>query len=227
MARLGLRIETRRRRPIVNRLSGSVLSLGLLLGLRHALETDHLMAVAALATGQRTRREIVLIACAWDLGHAAVLFVAGVALTCIGVAWPPTVAKTIELVAGAALVALGIDVLRRVRRPRAGPASPVAGTSRALVVGGVHGLEGSGAVVLVVLPSARSPSEALVYLAVFGAGTMLGMLACSAAVSMPVGFAARWLGRGAGVVQLLVGAVSIGVGAVAIAHTLVTAPSRP
>src|SRR6476619_4351591 len=125
----------------------------MLLGLRHALESDHLMAVAALATGQRTRREIVLIACAWGLGHAAVLFLAGVALVCIGVAWPPVVAKVLELVAGAVLVALGVDILRRARRSRGGPASPVVGTSRALVVGGVHGLEGSGAVVLVVLPS--------------------------------------------------------------------------
>jgi nickel/cobalt exporter len=189
----------------------------MLLGLRHALESDHLMAVAALATGQRTRREIVLIACAWGLGHAAVLFVAGVALVCIGVAWPPTVANALELVAGAVLIGLGVDVLRRARRPSVGP---VVGTSRALVIGGVHGLEGSGAVVLVVLPSARSATEAVVYLGVFGAGTMLGMLVCSAAVSMPVGLAARWLGRGTGIVQLLVGAVSIGVGAIAVAHAL-------
>lgn len=200
-----------------------VLWLGFLLGLRHAFEADHLAAVTTLSTRVARRRDVVRIAGAWGFGHTLTLTVAGGLIVAFGLAWSPDGrwARLGELVAGGVLVWLGADVLRRALRfgRSAAAATPApALASRALVVGGLHGLEGSGAVVLVALPALRSPLQAVWYLALFGAGSILGMLLSSLAVSMPLAWAARrwaWSGRA---LQLAVGATSVLLGgAMAIA----------
>jgi hypothetical protein len=198
-------------------LSAALLWLGFLLGLRHALEADHVTAVATLASRNARTREVVRIAGAWGLGHAVVLFAAGAALVYTGARWPEAIAETLELASGAVLVWLGLDVLRRATRPTSATEA-VAPTfaARALVIGGVHGIEGSGAVVLLALPSLHSTRAALAYLAVFGMGSVAGMLACSCAVTLPLGVAARHLGKSARGLQLALGATSIAVGAAMI-----------
>lgn len=209
-------------------MTAALVWLGLLLGLRHALEADHLAAVASLASRGGRTREVARVAGAWGLGHAAVLFVAGAALVWTGTRWPPAVASALELAAGAVLVWLGVDVVRRaLRRPRAvgdaaaaRPGDGRGGASRALFVGGVHGIEGSGAVVLLVLPSVHSTAQALAYLGAFGLGSVAGMLLCSLLVTLPLGVAARRVRRGGRVLQLAVGAASLAVGLAAVARAV-------
>jgi sulfite exporter TauE/SafE len=208
-----------------------VLWLGFLLGLRHAFEADHLAAVTSLSTRVARRRDMMRIACAWGLGHTITLTLAGTLLVAAGIVWSPDGlwARVGELVAGAVLVWLGADVFRRAlgchRRDRAAGDRAVAPArtapalaSRALFVGGLHGMEGSGAVVLIALPALRSPAAAFVYLGLFGAGSILGMLLCSLALSLPLAWAARRFATGMRFVQLGVGATSVLVGcAMAIA----------
>jgi high-affinity nickel-transport protein len=207
----------------------ALLWLGFLLGLRHAFDADHLAAVASLASGERVGRAL-RVAFAWGVGHAAVLIAAGTAMAAAGRAWPPPVARSLELAVGAALVWLGIGVLTRTRHAAAPtatradtpciPSRPTsAPLSRALAIGALHGVEGSGAVVLVALPALGSPSRALAYLAVFGAGSIAGMLACSAAVALPLAAARRfaWTAR---VLPLAVGASSVLTGASIAARAL-------
>lgn len=192
--------------------------LGFVLGLRHALEPDHLTAVAALSTRSVRARSVASVAAAWGLGHAAVLFAVGVALVWTGARLPPPIAGALEIVAGAVLIWLGVDVVRRARPvPLPAEAALPAFATRAFVVGGVHGLEGSGAVVLLALPSVHATSTAAVYLGAFGLGSVAGMVACSFAVTLPLGLAARRLARRARAVQLVVGATSVVVGAAMIA----------
>ncbi len=192
--------------------------LGFLLGLRHALEPDHLAAVAALASRGARPRDVARVAAAWGFGHAAVLLVAGTALAWTGARWPPAVADGLAAAAGAMLVWLGAAALRR----PAGAAPPTANAfvGRALLVGGVHGIEGSGAVVLLALPGLRSTGAAAGWLAAFGAGSIGGMLACSLAVTLPLGIAARRLAGAAPLVQRAVGAATVAVGALLILHAL-------
>jgi sulfite exporter TauE/SafE len=203
-----------------------VLWLGFLLGLRHAFEADHLAAVTSLSTRVARRRDMMRIACAWGLGHTITLTLAGTLLVAAGIVWSPDGlwARVGELVAGAVLVWLGADVFRRaLGRHRRDPfaddrAVAPALASRALFVGGLHGMEGSGAVVLIALPALRSPAAAFVYLGLFGAGSILGMLLSSIALSLPLAWAARRFATGTKVVQLGVGATSVLVGcAMAIA----------
>jgi hypothetical protein len=200
-----------------------VLWLGFLLGVRHAFEADHLAAVTSLSTRVARRRDVLRIAAAWGLGHTLTLTVAGTLIVAAGVAWSPDGrwARAGELVAGGVLIWLGADVLRRAlrsRRAAADVAPPPALASRALVVGGLHGMEGSGAVVLVALPALRSAAQAFSYLALFGVGSILGMLASSLLVALPLGFAARRWTWSARALQLGIGATSIVLGgAMAIA----------
>jgi sulfite exporter TauE/SafE len=214
--------------------TAALIGLGFLLGLRHALEPDHLSAVAALASRSARVRDVARVAGAWGLGHAAVLVAAGTALVWTGAHWPPALAATLELAAGAILVWLGVDVLRRAMTAPAiarsegggavalatGGASTIAAptfAARAFVIGGVHGVEGSGAVVLVALPSVHSASAAALYLGAFGIGSVAGMVACSFAVTLPLGIVARRFTGGARRLQLAVGVTSVAVGASMIA----------
>ncbi len=211
----------------------ALLWLGFVLGLRHAFEADHLAAVASLATGARLGRAL-RVAGAWGLGHAAVLIAAGTVMAAAGRAWPPPVARALELAVGVALVWLGVGVLRRARRKNtpciparveiAASATGLVNTPRILLrsfaIGALHGVEGSGAVVLVALPALGSASRALAYLAVFGAGSIAGMLACSAAVALPLAAAARRFAWAARMMPLAVGASSVAVGASIAARAL-------
>jgi high-affinity nickel-transport protein len=94
----------------------------------------------------------------------------------------------------------------------AGAATPAAPLSRALLVGGVHGMEGSGAVVLVALPALHGSAHAFAYLGVFGVGSILGMLICSLAVSLPMDAAAQRFAGAGRALQLAVGATSVFIG---------------
>jgi len=192
-----------------------VLWLGFLLGLRHAFEADHLAAVTSLSSRVARRRDMMRIAAAWGLGHSITLTLAGTLLVAAGVVWSPDGwwARVGELVAGGVLVWLGADVFRRAfGRRRHDHAATPALASRALFVGGLHGMEGSGAVVLIALPALRSPTAAFVYLGLFGAGSILGMLLSSIALSLPLGWAARRFSWSTRAVQLGVGATSVLVG---------------
>jgi hypothetical protein len=95
------------------------LGLGLLLGLRHALEADHVAAVAALATRTPSWRDVLRVAASWGLGHALVILAVGLAVSALGLRLPPWLAGHIDGLAGLVLVLLGLDVLRRLRGVRA------------------------------------------------------------------------------------------------------------
>ena len=192
----------------------AVLWLGFLLGLRHAFEADHLAAVTSLSTRLGRRRDMLRVAFAWGLGHTLTLTLVGTLLVAAGVVWSPDGrwARAGEWLAGGVLVWLGADVLRRaLAAQRPAPSMPLL-ASRALVVGGLHGMEGSGAVVLVALPALRSTGAAFLYLGLFGAGAILGMLASSLLLSLPLGFAARRWAWSTRALQLAVGLTSVAIG---------------
>ena len=186
---------------------GSLLLFGLLLGLKHALEADHLSTVATLASRSSSPRHTVSVAAAWGLGHAASLVLLGGALVALGATLPHALAEAFEVAIGVILIALGADVLRRLRRERIhvhvhehGGTKHLHAHShvldgshehqhprlgRSLFIGGVHGLAGSAVVTVLALPSG-SIGRAAVSLLVFGAGTVLGMIALSLTLSLPL-----------------------------------------
>ena len=217
---------------------GSLLALGLLLGLKHALEADHVSTVATLASRSASTRQTVRVAAAWGLGHAVSLALLGTVLAVLGATLPDRAARVLELLVGVILVALGIGVLRRLIAKRvhvhvhehdglrhlhahAHAADAVAHDhvhlpllwKRSLAIGGVHGLAGTAAITVLALPVTRSAAQALLYLTVFGIGSMLGMVALSFVVSLPFSAAGRHLGRIGLGLQALLGAADIAIGA--------------
>jgi high-affinity nickel-transport protein len=194
--------------------SFALLGLGLLLGLRHAADPDHVVAVTTIAS--RTRRVLpaTLLGIVWGLGHTVTLFTVGAGIILFNWVVPPRLGLTLEFGVALALVAVGLLNLSRPRRDESelasGAGRPPA--RRAFVVGLVHGLAGSAAVALLVLATVRDPRWACGYLLVFGVGTLLGMALITTGFALPVATAARRWGGAGRLIRLSTGAVSLAFG---------------
>lgn len=220
----------------------AALGLGLLLGLQHATEGDHLAAVATLVQRDGTLAKGMRHGLAWGMGHTLMLlFVAG-GVGVLGWVISPQLAERFEQVVGAMLVVLGANLGRRLWRERFhfhghrhGPVAHFHGHShgerpvvarhaadphrhdhrmpaRSLLVGMVHGLAGSAALALLVGQTMPSPAWALVYIGVFGLGSLLGMALLSGVLAWSLGRTARrltqvhlWFNGAAATVSLLLG----------------------
>lgn len=221
---------------------GSVLLMGFLIGLRHALEADHLAAVASLATGGRGWRSALRLGLAWGLGHAVTLILVASVVLVMGGLVPEAVAVVLEGLVGAMLVVLGSDVLLRAVRQRIhfhahrhGESVHVhahshagegehrasrhdhrhAGASclRAGVIGSVQGLAGSAALILLSLGALQSAWTGFAYVFLFGFGTLVGMGCLSCAIALPLRWLSRYLDRCLGLLYGAVGLVTLWVGA--------------
>jgi hypothetical protein len=155
--------------------------LALLLGVRHAFEPDHLAAIAVLVTGKSSARGAVRLGATWGLGHAAALFVVATILTAARATMRASVGDAFEVAVGVLLIGLGawrvFTALKR--RPTAIDDAAPAAAARPFWVGIAHGLAGSGALTAVAASQVASAFERLAYVAVFGLGAIVGMMALS------------------------------------------------
>jgi hypothetical protein len=159
--------------------------LGLLLGIRHAVDPDHVVAVATIATGQGSIRRASVIGAMWGVGHTVTILLVGGAIIVFRIAIPPRLGLAFEFAVGIVLIVLGVANLVSHAEP-----SPSQTATRPLVVGMVHGLAGSAAVALLVLAAVRDPRWAIGYLLLFGLGTIVGMILVTTAIALPVAYAA-------------------------------------
>lgn len=167
-----------------------MLALGFFLGLRHATDSDHVMAVFTIVSRERSLRGAALIGALWGIGHTLTVLLVGGAIVAFGVTIPPRLGLGMEFCVGLMLVLLGVLNLRA--KPRgAVKVVPTPGTLRPLFIGIVHGLAGSAAIVLLVLPTIRSTAHALAHLLVYGVGTIAGMSLITLAMAAPLAASAR------------------------------------
>lgn len=202
----------------------TVLLLGFLLGLQHAMEADHLAALASLTARSRSRRSILRHGVVWGLGHMATLTAFAGTVVVTERAVGPALAGWLEIAVGAMLMALGAHLLYRLHRDRvhvhvhrhadgrvhlhahshAGEAGPHQRTHhehahrmgfplRSLLVGMMHGLAGSAALVVLAGGALGSPLGGIAYVALFGLGSVAGMAALSLVIAIPIGWSARSL----------------------------------
>lgn len=166
----------------------SLVALGFILGMRHAVDPDHVVAVSAILGRQRSLGQAAALGALWGIGHTITILLVGGAIILLQIAVPPRVGLTMELGVAAMLIVLGMANLS------AGQDTEVDGLARRarpLLVGVVHGLAGSAAVALVVVAVIDSPLWAVAYLLLFGAGTIAGMGLVTLAIAIPSLYAVR------------------------------------
>jgi hypothetical protein len=188
----------------------AVLGLGFVLGMRHATDVDHVAAVTAMASRERTLRGALALGTSWGIGHTLTVLVVGGAMVAFGFVIPDRLGLTLELLVAVMLVALGM--MNFSGTPHARGHVHKVPFARPMVVGVVHGLAGSAAVGLLVLATIRDPAWALAYLVIFGLGTMLGMALLTATISLPLAAATKRFARADRYVVRGLGLVSIAVG---------------
>ena len=161
----------------------SVTVLGFLLGMRHATDPDHVVAVTTIVSQQRSLARAARTGVLWGVGHTATIVLVGGAIIVLKVqlsSIPPRVGLTLEFAVAVMLIVLGLLTL-------AGGERRVAdSTARPLTVGFIHGLAGSAAVAT--LPQVAlipNPLWALAYLGTFGMGTIAGMLLVTVSIAAP------------------------------------------
>lgn len=235
----------------------SALGVGFALGLRHALDADHLAAVAVMV-GERRRSPLgsSLVGLLWGAGHAAALSIVGLAVVVIGVRIPDRLASWMEAAVGVVLVALGGRLLLRHRAGAVLHAHPHAHgprehfhphiheagldlshdshhalppSARAVVeagpgrrpflIGILHGMAGSAALMLFVLTSIQGVPARLAYVALFAAGSVLGMAAMSVLVGLPFLIGGPIDGRAQRSLRLAAGSISLALGVIMLAGT--------
>jgi high-affinity nickel permease len=192
----------------------SILALGFLLGMRHATDSDHVIAVTTIVSQQRNVFGATLTGIFWGVGHSITLFIVGGAIIIFGVVIPERVGLTLEFCVAIMLILLGLLNLGNFRRRLNEPHdhSHFDGFHfrlRPAIVGVVHGLAGSAAVALLVLPMIRNPYWATLYLLIFGAGTIAGMMLITAMIAAPITYSAnrfqifnRYTGAAAGALSV-------------------------
>lgn len=223
----------------------SVLLLGTMIGMQHALEADHLAAVGALSAAKTGRRRLVLLGTCWGLGHTLAIFVLSVGVLALGFVVTKQMQASLEIAVGTIIVLLGINILRAVVKRRihfhvhdhgghrhlhahvhAGVAHAHSahrhghcerGPVAALAVGLMHGAAGSGALLVVTAATAQSVPGALVYVACFGLGSIVGMAALTFAVSFPLRALERTASWLSGAALAAIGCTAVAIGAELVA----------
>lgn len=188
----------------------SVLVLGFVLGMRHATDPDHVVAVTTIVSQQRSLAKAARTGVLWGIGHTATIVLVGGAIILLKLQLsgiPPRLGLSLELAVAVMLIVLGLLTLagddRRVSES----------TLRPVTIGFVHGLAGSAAVVT--LPQVAlipDPVWAVAYLAVFGVGTIAGMMLITVSIAAPSLLAVRQFAGMHRSLRIASGVASIGFG---------------
>ena len=229
--------------------TASVIALGFFLGLKHATEADHLAAVSTIVSERKSLWSSAIVGGLWGLGHTISLVVAGIAVILLEIPISEKTERILEFGVGIMLTLLGLNVLRKLlkggklhfhthehgKREHVHPhihekAAEDEKNShhgfrfspRAILIGMVHGLAGSAALMLLVVPTIHSPALALLYIVIFGVGSIGGMMLMSFLVGLPFHLTAARFNRFNHILQSVAGIVSIAIGLMIIYEKGVT-----
>lgn len=217
----------------------SLLFFGFVIGMRHALEADHLAAVASISTQEHSLKASIKHGVIWGIGHTITLFIFGSAVLLLNSNISHQTADTLEFIVGIMLILLGIDVVSRMVKQRihyhihrhnkdvahfhAHSHKNEVNHSfehshehskfpfRTLFIGLMHGLAGTAALILLTLNTIESISFSVLYIALFGFGSILGMLLLSVIIAVPLRASKKltWLHNG---LHACIGVLTISLG---------------
>jgi high-affinity nickel permease len=196
----------------------SILAAGLIIGLKHAVEADHLAAISTIVSERRGLLSSSIVGGLWGIGHTLSLLAAGILVILLEVKIPERLAQSLEFCVALMLVTLGINALVKIRKGgrihlhshthggrehvhphfHADSAEEASGihhgfrpSLRPLFIGLIHGLAGSAALMLLVLTTISSRALAIAYIVVFGLGSIAGMMLMSSIMGLPAALAAQ------------------------------------
>lgn len=199
----------------------SILGLGFVLGLKHAVDADHLIAVSTIVSERKGFWSSSIVGTLWGIGHTASLLTVGLVVVAFHVQIPDTLAQAMEFSVALMLILLGSNVLWKMRngatlhvhahdhggrvhvhphlheRPDGDNGGAVHQHhakvgKKPFFVGMVHGLAGSAALMLVVLSTISSQAVGLMYIAIFGTGSIGGMFLMSFLIGLPFTFTSKY-----------------------------------
>jgi hypothetical protein len=221
----------------------SLLVLGFVLGLKHALDADHLAAISTMAHERRSLLGSSLIGVWWGVGHTISLLIAGSLVILLHLQIGPRTEDALEFCVGIMLIVLGANALRKLRhggkihmhsheheghwhvhphvhekQSRDAPHTHhgLKLGARPLLIGMVHGMAGSAAVTLLVLTTISSSPVGFLYIGIFGAGSIGGMAIMSTLFALPSRLSANRFGKMNFALRGLAGLASLGLGALTV-----------
>ena len=224
----------------------SILLLGFVLGLRHATEADHLAAVSTIVSEKKGLMSASIVGGLWGVGHTIALLAVGLVVILLKLQISESLEAKLESVVGVMLVILGINAIRKILSSNkihahahehgghrhthihthideGSEASHHRFGPRSVIVGMVHGLAGSGALMFIILPLIPSPLVALAYIVVFGIGSIGGMMMMSFLLGLPLHFTAGRFDLMNKGIRWCAGLFSVGLGTFIVYEKLIAA----
>ena len=214
----------------------AILAFGFILGVKHALDVDHITAVSAMLSKSKSIFKASRTGILWGLGHTLTLLLAGILVLGFKLTISERLALSMELLVGVVLVVLGVPIIRSFIKKRIHLHTHTHGNNvhfhmhshsesddhhhsheyKSLFVGMIHGMAGSAALMLAVLTTTGSFLEGISYIFVFGLGSILGMFIFSGILSIPFILAERHYNRVSETIKLTAGVISVGLGTMII-----------
>ena len=153
-------------------------------GLEHAFEADHLLAVNTLVSHRENLKQSLKDGIFWGIGHTTTIFLVGILMIGFKLNIGENIFKNFEAGVGIMLIFLGIYRMSKLYFPK--QHNHTHNTSRAAFgVGLIHGLAGSGALVVLVISQMKTPFEGLMYILIFGLGSIFGIFLAAYLFSIP------------------------------------------
>jgi nickel/cobalt transporter (NicO) family protein len=189
------------------------LLFGFGLGVRHAMDADHVVLVSTLLSREPGPRRAARLAALWGAGHTLAFLGLGLFVILTGLQVPEAFERAAEVLIAALLVGFGAWHLLRSFQQQDDPGTeqPPA-LARPVAIGLVHGLAGSAGVALLAATTLPSRTLAAVYLCVVAFGTVFGMVALTLAMSHPLAWTMKREGLVGKTITLIAGGLGIGLG---------------
>jgi nickel/cobalt exporter len=190
----------------------AVLLFGFGLGMRHATDPDHLVVVSTLLQREPGGLRAARIAALWGLGHSGTFLAVGLSIVLAGLRPPEAFDRFTEIAVGVMLI--GLAAWHVLRKPGESKSLALgrATTRRPIAVGLIHGLAGSAGIGLLAATTIGSSARAVLYLGLFGVGTVIGMVAITVVMSRPIAWTMQREGRLRRVAVLVAAALSAALG---------------
>lgn len=204
----------------------TLLGFGFILGLKHALDADHVVAVSTIVSQTKSLKKSSIFGLLWGVGHTTTLFLAGFFILTLKLVIPAKLALSFEFIVGLVLVFMGGDLLIKIRAEKLHlhkhkhddkihahlhlheDSKNHHRHHRSFIVGMVHGLAGSAALMLLVLATVKSTVQGLLFILIFGIGSVAGMFVTSMIVGLPFILTSRFDRINEGV-KITAGTISI------------------